>query len=161
MSIYRSIKMTPFIKKKDIKKDWYIIDAENAAVGRLASYISKVLRGKNKSTFNPHIDNGDFVVVTNIDKIKFTGKKFQDKKYYKHTGYPGGIKQTTPAILKEKNKSQEILKLAVKRLRPGGRLAKKQLTKLKIYNGEKHPHEIQKPKIIDFSKLNKKNLVRN
>ena len=161
MSIYRSIKMTPFIKKKDIKKDWYIIDAENAAVGRLASYISKVLRGKNKSTFNPHIDNGDFVVVTNIDKIKFTGKKFQDKKYYKHTGYPGGIKQTTPAILKEKNKSQEILKLAVKRMLPGGPLAKKQLTKLKIYNGEKHPHEIQKPKIIDFSKLNKKNLVRN
>ena len=153
--------MTPFIKKKDIKKDWYIIDAENAAVGRLASYISKVLRGKNKSTFNPHIDNGDFVVVTNIDKIKFTGKKFQDKKYYKHTGYPGGIKQTTPAILKEKNKSQEILKLAVKRMLPGGPLAKKQLTKLKIYNGEKHPHEIQKPKIIDFSKLNKKNLVRN
>ena len=161
MSIYRSIKMTPFIKKKDIKKDWYIIDAENAAVGRLASYISKVLRGKNKSTFNPHMDNGDFVVVTNIDKIKFTGKKFKDKKYYKHTGYPGGIKQTTPAILKEKNKSQEILKLAVKRMLPGGPLAKKQLTKLKIYNGEKHPHEIQKPKIIDFSKLNKKNLVRN
>ena len=161
MSIYRSIKMTPFIKKKEIKKDWYIIDAENAAVGRLASYISKVLRGKNKSTFNPHMDNGDFVVVTNIDKIKFTGKKFKDKKYYKHTGYPGGIKQTTPAILKEKNKSQEILKLAVKRMLPGGPLAKKQLTKLKIYNGEKHPHEIQKPKIIDFSKLNKKNLVRN
>ena len=161
MSIYRSIKMTPFIKKKDIKKDWYIIDAENAAVGRLASYISKVLRGKNKSTFNPHIDNGDFVVVTNIDKIKFTGKKFQDKKYYKHTGYPGGIKQTTPAILKEKNKSQEILKLAVKRMLPGGPLAKKQLTKLKIYNGDNHPHDIQKPKVIQFDKLNKRNLVKN
>ena len=153
--------MTPFIKKKEIKKDWYIIDAENAAVGRLASYISKVLRGKNKPTFNPHMDNGDFVVVTNIDKIKFTGKKFKDKKYYKHTGYPGGIKQTTPAILVEKNKSQEILKLAVKRMLPGGPLAKKQLTKLKIYSGEKHPHEIQKPKIIDFKKLNKRNLVRN
>ena len=153
--------MTPFIKKKEIKQDWYVIDAENAAVGRLAAFISKVLRGKNKATYNPHIDNGDFVVVTNIDKIKFTGKKFKDKKYYKHTGYPGGIKQTTPAILVEKNKSQEILKLAVKRMLPGGPLAKKQLTKLKIYNGEKHPHEIQKPKIIDFKKLNKKNLVRN
>ena len=153
--------MTPFIKKKEIKKDWYIINAENAAVGRLASYISKVLRGKNKSTFNPHIDNGDFVVVTNIDKIKFTGKKFQNKKYFKHTGYPGGIKETTPAILKEKNKTQEILKLAVKRMLPGGPLAKKQLTKLKIYNGEKHPHDIQKPKVIDFSKLNKRNLVKN
>ena len=161
VSIYRSIKMTPFIKKKEIKKDWYIINAENAVVGRLASYISKVLRGKNKPTFNPHIDNGDFVVVTNIDKIKFTGKKFKNKKYFKHTGHPGGIKETTPATLKEKNKTQEILKLAVKRMLPGGPLAKKQLTKLKIYNGENHPHDIQKPKIIEFNKLNKRNLVKN
>ena len=153
--------MTPFIKKKEVKKDWYLIDAENAAVGRLASYISKVLRGKNKPTFNPHIDNGDFVVVTNIDKVKFTGKKLQNKKYYKHTGHPGGIKETTPAILREKNKTQEILKLAVKRMLPGGPLAKKQLTKLKIYNGETHPHDMQKPKVIDFSKLNKRNIVRN
>ena len=151
--------MTPFIKKKDIKKDWYIINAQNAAVGRLAAYISKVLRGKNKSTFNPHIDNGDFVVVTNIDKIKFTGKKFINKKYYKHTGHPGGIKETTPLNLAEKNKSEEILKLAVKRMLPGGPLAKKQLTKLKIYKGDTHPHEIQKPKLIDFAKLNKKNIV--
>ena len=153
--------MTPFIKKKEVKKDWYLIDAQNAAVGRLAAYISKVLRGKNKPTFNPHIDNGDFVVVTNIDKIKFTGKKLQNKKYYKHTGHPGGIKETTPAILREKNKTQEILKLAVKRMLPGGPLAKKQLTKLKIYNGETHPHDIQKPKVIDFSKLNKRNIVKN
>ena len=151
--------MTPFIKKKELKKDWYLINAENAAVGRLASYISKVLRGKNKSTYNPHIDNGDFVVVTNTNKIKFTGKKFKNKKYFKHTGHPGGIKETTPAILMEKNKSIDILKLAVKRMLPGGPLAKKQLTKLKIYSGDKHPHEIQKPKIIDFKKLNKKNVV--
>ena len=153
--------MTPFIKKKDIKKDWYIINAENVAVGRLASYISKVLRGKNKATFNPHIDNGDFVVVTNIDKIKFSGKKFKEKIYYRHTGHPGGIKETTPLRLKENNKTQDILKLAVKRMLPGGPLAKKQLTKLKIYNGENHPHDVQKPKIIDFDKLNKRNLVRN
>ena len=99
--------MTPFIKKKDIKKDWYIINAENAVVGRLASYISKVLRGKNKSTFNPHIDNGDFVVVTNTDKIKFTGKKYKDKKYFRHTGHPGGIKETTPLLLKEKTKRRK------------------------------------------------------
>ncbi len=153
--------MTPFIKKKDIKKDWYIINAENAAVGRLASYISKVLRGKNKPTFNEHIDNGDFVIVTNIEKIKFTGKKFQNKKYYKHTGHPGGIKETSPLMLRQKNKSQDILKLAVKRMLPGGPLAKKQLTKLKIYSGDKHPHDIQKPKLIDFLKLNKKNIVKN
>ena len=151
--------MTPFIKKKDIKNNWYIINAQNIAVGRLAAYISKVLRGKNKTTYNPHIDNGDFVVVTNIDKIKFTGKKFTNKKYYRHTGHPGGIKESTPSTLKEKNKTEEILKLAVKRMLPGGPLAKKQLTKLKIYNGDKHPHEVQKPITINFEKLNKRNSV--
>ncbi len=153
--------MTPFIKKKDIKKDWYLIDAENVSVGRLASYISKVLRGKNKPTFNPHIDNGDFVVVTNIEKIKFTGKKLSEKKYFRHTGHPGGIKESSPAILHKKNKSFEILKLAVKRMLPGGPLAKKQLTKLKIYKGSEHPHNIQNPKIIEFNKLNRKNIVNN
>ena len=152
--------MTPFIKRKNIKNEWFLIDAQNLAVGRLAAFISKVLRGKNKPTFNPHIDNGDFVIVTNIDKIKFTGKKFKDKKYFRHTGHPGGIKETSPLILRKKNKSNEILKLAVKRMLPGGPLAKKQLTKLKIYNGDKHPHEIQKPKIINFDKINKSNLVR-
>ena len=152
--------MTPFIKKKDIKKDWYVINAENAAVGRLAAFISKVLRGKNKATYNPHMDNGDFVVVTNIDKIKFTGKKLNDKIYYRHTGHPGGIKETTPSSLKGSNKTDRILKLAVKRMLPGGPLAKKQLTKLKIYNGTNHPHDIQQPKIIEFEKLNKRNIIK-
>ena len=152
--------MTPFIKKKDIKKDWYIINAQNVAVGRLAAYISKGLRGKNKATYNPQIENGDFVVVTNIDKIKFTGKKFTNKIYYRHSGHPGGIKESTPSLLKDKNKTEQILKLAVKRMLPGGPLAKKQLTKLKIYIGDKHPHEVQKPKIIEFEKLNKRNIVK-
>ena len=152
--------MTPFIKKKEIRKDWYVINAQNAAVGRLASYISKVLRGKNKPTFNPHIDNGDFVVVTNIDKIKFSGKKFTNKKYYRHTGYPGGIKVTTPEKLSEK-KPGETLKLAVKRMLPGGVLGRKQLTKLKIYSGSDHPHTAQNPKVIELDKLNSKNIVRN
>ena len=159
LCIYRQ-RYDTFCKKERYKKNWYLIDAQNAAVGRLASYISKVLRGKNKATYNPHMDNGDFVVVTNIDKIKFTGKKFFNKKYYRHTGHPGGIKVSSPSLLKEKNKTEEILKLAVKRMLPGGPLAKKQLTKLKIYNGDKHPHEIQKPKIIDFGKINKKNFVK-
>ena len=153
--------MTPFIKKKEIKKDWYLINASNAAVGRLAAYISLVLRGKNKPTYNPHIDNGDFVIVTNIEKIKFTGKKFLNKKYYRHTGHPGGIKVSSPSTLSEKNKTEEILKLAVKRMLPGGPLAKKQLTKLKIYVDDDHPHEIQKPTVIEFDKLNKSNLIRN
>ena len=152
--------MTPFVKKKEIKKDWYIINAENAAVGRLAAYISKVLRGKNKPTFNPHIDNGDFVVVTNIDKIKFSGKKFKNKKYFRHTGHPGGIKESSPTRLQEQGKTQEILKLAVKRMLPGGPLAKKQLTKLKIYSGENHPHDVQKPKVVNFENLNKKNTIK-
>ena len=153
--------MTPFAKKKDLKNDWYLINAENAVVGRLAAFISNVLRGKNKPTFNPHLDNGDFVIVTNIEKIKFTGKKFSDKIYYKHTGHPGGIKETTPDRMISKNKTQEILKLAVKRMLPGGPLAKKQLTKLKIYSGEEHPHTAQNPIIIDLNKLNNKNIIRN
>ena len=153
--------MTPFIKKKEIKNDWYLISAENAAVGRLAAFISKVLRGKNKSTFNPHMDNGDYVVVTNIEKIKFSGKKFSDKKYYRHTGHPGGIKVSTPNTLLEKNKSQDILKLAVKRMLPGGVLGKKQLTKLKIYSGNDHPHTAQNPKVIELNKLNSKNIIKN
>ena len=99
-------------------------------------------------------------MVTNIDKIKFTGKKFLNKKYYRHTGHPGGIKETTPSNLVKKNKTAEILKLAVKRMLPGGPLAKKQLTKLKIYNGDNHPHDIQKPKLVEFEKLNKLNIVK-
>ena len=152
--------MTPFVKKKDIKKDWYVVNAQNAAVGRLAAFISKILRGKNKPTYNPHIDNGDFVVVTNIDKIKFTGKKYENKKYYRHTGHPGGIKEITPSGFVKKNKTAEILKLAVKRMLPGGPLAKKQLTKLKIYIGNDHPHDVQKPKEINFQELNKMNIVK-
>ena len=150
--------MTDFIKKKDVKNNWVLIDAENAVVGRLAAYISLVLRGKNKSQYTPHMDNGDFVIVTNIEKIKFTGKKFNDKKYYRHTGHPGGIKTTTPSLLINK-KPEQILKLAVKRMLPDGPLSKKQLSKLKIYKGNAHPHEVQNPKTIDFGKINSKNKI--
>ena len=158
LSTYAQITMTDFIKKDEIKNNWLLIDAENAIVGRLAAYISKALRGKNKSQFTPHMDNGDFVVVTNIEKIRFTGKKLSNKKYFRHTGYPGGIKTTSPAILLKK-KPEEILKLAVKRMLPGGPIAKKQLSKLKIYKGTSHPHESQNPKIIDFAKMNSKNYL--
>jgi len=152
--------MTKFVKKAEIKNSWFEIDAKNAVVGRVATIISKIIRGKNKNTFTPHMDHGDFVVVKNIEKIKFTGKKFQNKKYYRHTGYPGGIKVTTPEKLNEK-KPAESLKLAVQRMLPGGALGKKQLTKLKIYSGENHPHSAQNPEIIDLTKLNSKNLIRN
>ena len=152
--------MTDFIKKSDIKNNWVHIDATNAVVGRLASEIAKILRGKNKATFTPHADDGDFVVVTNVSKIKFTGNKFNDKKYYKHTGHPGGIKTTTPKLLMSK-KPEDILKLAVKRMLPGGPLAKKQLSKLKIYNEGNHPHSAQKLVEINFASKNKKNTVIN
>ena len=143
--------MTKFLKKDEINSKWYEIDAKNAVVGRLAAIITKILRGKNTAKYTPHMDHGDFVVVNN---------KFDKKKYYKHTGYPGGIKETTPERLHEK-KPEAILKLAVKRMLPGGPLAKKQLSKLKMYVGENHPHAAQNPTIIEINKLNNKNIIRN
>ena len=151
--------MTEFVKIKDIKNNWLLVDATDAIVGRLAVFISKTIRGKNKSTFTPHMDHGDFVIVKNVEKIKFTGNKFKNKKYFKHTGYPGGIKETTPERLIAK-KPEEILKLAVKRMLPGGPLAKKQMSKLKIYRGDMHPHESQNPKEMSLGQMNKKNLLR-
>ena len=152
--------MTKFVKKADIQSKWFEIDATDAVVGRIATVVSKIIRGKNKTTFTPHMDHGDFVVVKNVDLIKFTGNKFQDKKYFRHTGHPGGIKETTPERL-HVTKPGEVLKLAVKRMLPGGALAKKQLGKLKIYAGSNHPHEAQNPEKIELSKLNSKNVVRN
>jgi|TARA_B100000287_G_scaffold340010_1_gene326337 large subunit ribosomal protein L13 len=152
--------MTKFVKKDEINSRWFEIDASGAVVGRLATIVSKIIRGKNKTTFTPHMDHGDFVVVKNVDQIKFTGNKFQNKKYFRHTGHPGGIKETTPEKM-HSSKPEEVLKLAVKRMLPGGALAKKQLSKLKIYSGASHPHEAQNPEIIEVSKLNNKNIVRN
>ena len=152
--------MTKFVKKADIQSKWFEIDATDAVVGRIATVVSKIIRGKNKTTFTPHMDHGDFVVVKNVDLIKFTGNKFQDKKYFRHTGHPGGIKETTPEKLHD-TKPGEVLKLAVKRMLRGGALAKKQLGKLKIYAGSNHPHEAQNPEKIELSKLNIKNVVRN
>ena len=108
--------MTKFVKKDEINCSWFEIDATGAVVGRLATVVSKIIRGKNKTTFTPHMDDGDFVVVKNADQIKFTGNKFQNKKYYRHSGYPGGIKETTPERL-HAYKPEEVLKLAVKRMR--------------------------------------------
>ena len=151
--------MTKFVKKDEINSKWFEIDAAGAVVGRLATILSKIIRGKNKTTYTPHMDHGDFVIVKNVNQIKFTGNKFQNKIYYRHTGYPGGIKETTPEKLSTK-KPGESLKLAVKRMLPGGALAKKQLTKLKIYSGAEHPHGAQNPEMIDLSKLNRKNIVK-
>jgi len=150
--------MTNFVKKAEVKKNWLLINAEDLIVGRLAAYISKVLRGKTKTQYTPHMDNGDFVIVTNIEKIKFSGKKLNKKMYYRHTGHPGGIKTTNPAYLMNK-KPEEVLKLAVKRMLPGGPLGKKQLSNLKIYKGDKHPHAAQSPTLVDFGKMNSSNKI--
>ena len=148
------------LKKSDIKKKWVLIDAKDAVLGRLAVISANILRGKNKPEYTPNQDCGDNLIIINSDKIHLKGKKADNKIYYRHTGYPGGIKEITPEKLSEK-KPGEVLKLAVKRMLPSGALGKKQLTKLKIYSGEDHPHTAQNPKIIEISKLNQKNIVRN
>ena len=150
--------MTEFLKKKEVKKNWYKIDATNLIVGRLASEITKILRGKKKTSYTPNMDDGDFVIVTNARKIKFTGKKFSKKIYYKHTGYPGGIKETTPDKILDKDPSR-IIKLAVKRMLPKGPLGRKQLGNLKVYNDDNHPHETQKSIDFDFKSINRKNYL--
>ena len=152
--------MTKFVKKDQLSSSWFEIDANNAVVGRLATVISKIIRGKNKTTYTPHMDNGDFVVVKNIEKIRFTGKKFQDKKYFKHTGHPGGIKETTPSKMKSKNKSTDIIKLAIKRMIPKGPLGYQQLSNCKIFPSSIHSHQAQNPETFDISKLNNKNIQR-
>ena len=151
---------TTTLKKSEFQKAWHLLDATDISVGRLASRVSLILKGKNKPQYSPNLPVGDGVIIINTDKVKFSGNKNTDKKYYKHTGYPGGIKETTPEKLHQK-KPEEVLKLSVKRMLPGGALGKKQLSKLKVYVGEKHPHESQSPELIDVSKLNNKNIVRN
>ena len=149
------------IKPSEIQKKWLLIDADGVVLGRLASIIAKYLRGKHKPTYTPHMDMGDNVIVVNAEKVELTGKKRDDKIYYWHTGYPGGIKSRKASDILEGKFPERVLKKAVKRMLPGGPLAKKQLTKLKIYSGDKHPHEAQNLKSLELSKLNKKNISRN
>ena len=148
------------LRKEDIKKNWILIDAKDAVLGRLAVYSANVLRGKNKPNYTPNQDCGDNLIIINADQVHLTGKKAKDKIYYRHTGYPGGIKETNPEKMKEKNKSNDIIKLAIKRMIPSGPLGKKQLSNCKIYSGEQHSHEAQKPTRLNFNKLNNKNSKR-
>ena len=148
------------LKKEEINKNWILIDAKDAVLGRLAAYSANVLRGKNKANYTPNQDCGDNVIIINADYVHLTGKKAKDKIYYRHTGYPGGIKETNPEKMKSKNKSNEIIKLAIKRMIPSGPLGKKQLSNCKIFSGDKHSHEAQNPIKIDFEKINNKNTKR-
>ena len=147
------------LKKSDISKKWIIIDAKNAVLGRLAVISANILRGKNKPEYTPNQDCGDNLIIINSDLIHLKGKKADNKIYYRHTGYPGGIKETTPNKMKEKNKSDEIIKLAIKRMIPAGPLGRKQLSNCKIYRDAKHNHEAQNPETLDISSMNRKNTV--
>ena len=131
-------------KPKELEQRWYIVDAEGQTLGRLATRIADTLRGKQKAQFTPHIDTGDFVVVVNAEKIAVTGKKREDKIYYRHSGYPGGLRERTLGEELERRPT-EVLRKAVKGMLPRNRLARQQLTKLKIYAGPDHPHEAQNP----------------
>ena len=131
-------------KPKELEQRWYIVDAEGQTLGRLATRIADTLRGKQKAQFTPHIDTGDFVVVVNAEKIAVTGKKREDKIYYRHSGYPGGLRERTLGEELERRPT-EVLRKAVKGMLPRNRLARRQLTKLKIYAGPDHPHEAQNP----------------
>ena len=138
---------TEVAKIENVKRDWYLIDAQNLVLGRLASHVANILRGKNKAIFTPSVDTGDFVIVVNADKIALTGRKLADKIYYNHSGYTGGLKEISAGKLLEK-KPTELVKRAVKGMLPKNKLSRHMLNKLKIYAGASHPHDAQQPKIL-------------
>lgn len=132
-----------------VERKWYVVDATGYTLGRLASEVAKVLRGKNKAIFTPHIDTGDFVIIVNADKIKVTGKKMDQKMYYRHSDYVGGFKSTTLREMMDK-KPEQVLKLAVKGMLPKGPLGRQMMKKLNVYAGPEHPHAAQKPEVLTF-----------
>lgn len=143
------MKTTQVAKKEDVTRDWYLVDVDSKVLGRVATQIANVLRGKNKPTFTPSVDTGDFVIVVNAEKIALTGKKMSDKVYYSHSGYVGGLKEITAGKLIEK-KPEDLLKKAVKGMLPKNKLARHMLKKLKIYSGATHPHSAQNPKNLNI-----------
>jgi len=153
--------MSTFVQKPaEVEKKWLLIDAEGLVVGRLASIIANRLRGKHKPTFTPHVDDGDNVIVINADKVVFTGKKYTDKKFYWHTGYPGGIKERTMRQTLEGRFPERVLEKAVERMVPRGPLGRRQMKNLRVYSGAAHPHDAQQPVVLDVAKLNAKNTKR-
>lgn len=152
-------KITRSIKPAEVEKKWHLIDAEGLVVGRLASIVANLLRGKHKPSFTPHVDCGDHVIVINADKVAFTGRKLTDKKYYKHTGYVGGIKETTPAKVLEGRFPERVLEKAVERMIPRGPLGRQQMKALHLYAGTEHPHAGNQPETLDVASMNRKNKV--
>ncbi|TIX49120.1 50S ribosomal protein L13 [Alteraurantiacibacter aquimixticola] len=150
-------KQTRSIKPAEVEKKWHIIDAEGLIVGRLATIVANILRGKHKPSFTPHVDCGDHVVIINADKVKFTGNKLGQKTYYKHTGHPGGIKGITAGKVLESRFPERVLEKAVERMIPRGPLGRQQMRALHLYNGTEHPHDGQKPEVLDVASMNRKN----
>ena len=146
---------------KDIEKKWILIDADGLVLGRLASVVAARLRGKHKPTYTPHMDCGDNVIIINAEKVKLTGKKLTDKIYYRHTGYPGGIKETTPEKIFAGKFPERVLQKAIDRMIPKGPLGRAQLRNLRVYAGGEHPHEGQNPEILDVAAMNPKNKRSN
>ncbi|MBH0239201.1 50S ribosomal protein L13 [Methylobrevis albus] len=144
-------------KPAEVEKKWVVIDAEGLVVGRLASIIAMRLRGKHKPSFTPHVDDGDNVIVVNAQKVVLTGRKYSDKKYYHHTGHPGGIKERTARSILEGRFPERVLEKAVERMMPEGPLARRQLGNLRVYAGTEHPHAAQQPVALDVKSLNSKN----
>lgn len=144
-------------KASDVEVKWFLIDAEGLVLGRLATICAKILRGKHKATFTPHVDCGDGIIIVNADKVAMTGKKMTDKIYYRHTGYPGGIKGVTPEKLLADGKGDRILMKAVERMLPKTKLGRSQLTKFRVYSGAEHPHDGQNPEVLDVASMNSKN----
>lgn len=140
---------TYMAKPEEIKREWFVVDAAGKTLGRLASEIAKILRGKHKPYYTPHLDCGDYVVVINAEKVKVTGKKLTDKIYYRHSGYMGGLKEIPLGKMLAEH-PERVIELAVKRMLPQNRLGRKMLKKLKVYAGENHPHQAQKPKRLEI-----------
>jgi large subunit ribosomal protein L13 len=143
------MKKTYTPKPEDIEREWFVVDAKDQTLGRLATRIAQILRGKHKPIFTPHIDVGDFVIVLNCDKIRVTGNKLDDKMYYRHSGYPGGLRSRTLREMLEKH-PERVIQLAVRGMLPKNKLGRKMLKKLKIYTGDNHPHEAQQPKVLEL-----------
>jgi large subunit ribosomal protein L13 len=153
------MKTTKSAKPHEVEKKWHIVDADGLVVGRAATIIANVLRGKHKPSYTPHVDCGDNVIVINADKVRFTGNKLKDKVYYRHTGYAGGIKGVTAGKVLESKFPERVLEKAVERMIPRGPLGREQMRSLRIFAGSEHPHGAQDPQVLDVAAMNRKNKV--
>src|SRR5580765_2853786 len=153
------MKTTKSAKPAEVEKKWHLIDADGLVVGRLATIVANILRGKHKPSFTPHVDCGDHVVIVNADKVRFTGRKLDNKIYYKHTGYAGGIKSITAGKVLEGRFPERVLEKAIERMIPRGPLGRQQMRNLRLFNGPEHAHTAQNPELLDIAAMNRKNKV--